>query len=206
MSRRSEDGLRYSLAQEAARIMAEEGMRDFGSAKRKAAQRLGVSPRYRLPSNSEIQEALVGYQRLFLGEAHDDAIARKRGSALQAMHMFRAFSPKLVGPVLAGTADASGAVNLHVFADAPDEVLHLLMGHGIPFEEGARRYRLADGGQAERPVFRFVAGDDHMELTVFDRREVSRPPLSPVDGRPMRRAGAGEVEGLIAEGAALAPP
>jgi hypothetical protein len=37
------DNLRRTLAQEAARIMAEHGVQDFLIAKRKAAERLGVS-------------------------------------------------------------------------------------------------------------------------------------------------------------------
>ena len=37
------DNMRLALAQEAARIMAEHGIRDFLVAKRKAADRLGLS-------------------------------------------------------------------------------------------------------------------------------------------------------------------
>ena len=37
------DNLRRALAQEAARIMAEHGIRDFLVAKRKAAERFGVT-------------------------------------------------------------------------------------------------------------------------------------------------------------------
>jgi hypothetical protein len=197
MSRRSEEGLRVTVAQEAARLMAEEGIRDFGSAKRKAADRLGISPRYRLPTNGEIQDALVAHQRLFLGELHDDTISRKRETALEAIKLFDDFGPKLVGAVLDGTCGEHGEVNLHVFADAPDDIAHALMGFGIPFEDGFRRYRMPDGGQAERSVYRFMAGDERIELTVFDRREVGSSPLSPVDGKPMRRAGLAEVNDLL---------
>ena len=178
-------------------MMAEEGVRGFGAAKRKAAERLGVSPRHRLPTNGEIQEALLAYQRLFMGELHDDTIVRKRETALEAMRLLDDFGARLVGPVLAGTSAESGEVNLHVFAEAPDDVAHALMAFGIPFEDGLRRYRMADGSQSERPVYRFVAGEERVELTVFGRREVSAPPLSPVDGKPMRRAGLSEVEGLL---------
>jgi hypothetical protein len=197
MSRRSEEGLRNTVAQEAARLMADEGVRDFGSAKRKAAERLGVSPRCRLPTNGEIQAALVAHQRLFLGELHDDTILRKRETAMEAMRLLDDFGAKLVGPVLAGTSAEHGEVNLHVFADAPDDIVHALMSFGIPFEDGRRRYRMSDGTQGERPVYRFIAGEERVELTVFDRREVSSPPLSPVDGKPMRRAGMAEVESLL---------
>ena len=54
------DNLRRALAQEAARIMAEHGIRDFLVAKRKAAERFGVTDGGAvLPKNSEIEEALA---------------------------------------------------------------------------------------------------------------------------------------------------
>ena len=58
------ENLRRALAQEAARLMAEHGIRDFLVAKRKAAERLGVIDGVALlPKNSEIESALAEYQR-----------------------------------------------------------------------------------------------------------------------------------------------
>ena len=54
------DNLRRALAQEAARIMAEHGIRDFFIAKRKAAARLGVNDgAVVLPKNTQIETALA---------------------------------------------------------------------------------------------------------------------------------------------------
>ena len=58
---------RQHLAFEAARLMAEGGIRDYHQAKLKAAQRLGIHDDASLPRNCEIDEALRDYQRLFLG-------------------------------------------------------------------------------------------------------------------------------------------
>src|SRR5215470_13191592 len=69
------DNLRRALAQEAARLMAEHGIRDFLVAKRKAAERLGVTDGGALlPKNSEIEEALAAHQRLFGGASHVEAL------------------------------------------------------------------------------------------------------------------------------------
>jgi hypothetical protein len=46
------ENLRRALAQEAARIMAEHGIRDFLTAKRKAADRFGVTDGNVLPRNT----------------------------------------------------------------------------------------------------------------------------------------------------------
>ena len=59
------DNLRRAVAQEAARVMAEHGIQDFRAAKRKAAERFGVTEEGALPSNAEVEESLVAYQRLF---------------------------------------------------------------------------------------------------------------------------------------------
>ena len=63
------ENLRRALAQEAARIMSEHGIRDFLTAKRKAAERFGVTDGSVLPKNTEIEDALAEYQRLFGGDA-----------------------------------------------------------------------------------------------------------------------------------------
>jgi len=51
--------LRLALAQEAARIMSEQGIDDYRLAKRKAAERLGATDIAVLPKNSEIEAALA---------------------------------------------------------------------------------------------------------------------------------------------------
>ena len=63
------ENLRRALAQEAARIMSEHGIRDFLTAKRKAAERFGVTDGSVLPKNIEIEDALA--ERLPPGELAD---------------------------------------------------------------------------------------------------------------------------------------
>ena len=48
------DHLRSAIAQEAARLMAEHGIHDYLTAKRKAAERFGVSDASVLPKNTEV--------------------------------------------------------------------------------------------------------------------------------------------------------
>ena len=58
MSKRSNpraEQLRAALAQEAARIMSEQGIDDYGLAKRKAAERFGATDIAVLPKNTEIE-------------------------------------------------------------------------------------------------------------------------------------------------------
>ncbi|HUM95298.1 MAG TPA: hypothetical protein PLU26_12615 [Candidatus Competibacter sp.] len=200
MTRRDRDHhrLRTLLAQECARLMTEEGIKDFRTAKRKAALRLAVSDRAVLPDNTEIEQAVIEHQRLFHAQQQPAHLRQLRRQALDAMRFLAPFRPKLVGSVLNGTAGLHADIQLHLFADTPSEVLLFLMEHRIPLETAERRLTLNNGNQISLPVFRFKAGDAPLDLTVFATLSEREPPRSPVDGRPLRRAGPGEVEALLA--------
>ena len=73
---------RHRLAHEAARLMAEGGIRDFHQAKLKAASRLGIHDDASLPRNREIEDALREYQRLFAGPEHGVRLRQRREAAL----------------------------------------------------------------------------------------------------------------------------
>src|SRR5437868_11383736 len=133
--------LRRALALEAARIMSEQGIDDFRLAKRKAAERLGATDISVLPKNTEIEAALVERQRLFEADTHSSVLKSARRTALQAMRLLKQFEPRLVGPVLSGTASAHSEINLHLFTDGAETVALHLMEHSIPHEIGERRLR-----------------------------------------------------------------
>ncbi len=59
------DRARKMLAQEAARIIVEQGIQDYRVAKKKAAERLGMTGRGSLPGNPEIEHAVSEHLRLF---------------------------------------------------------------------------------------------------------------------------------------------
>ena len=203
MSRRGnarDSRMRERLIQVAARLMAEEGIRDFYLAKRKAADRLGAPDTRNLPQNREIQAALSDYQRLFGGATQARQLRRLRGIALEAMEFFERFRPRLVGSVLEGTADAHSDINLHVFADTPEEISLFLMEHHIPFEEDWRRFRFSGSDDyVFLPVCRFVADNTRIDLTVFDRLGLRQSPRSRTDGQPMQRANRAALQRLLQE-------
>ena len=135
------ENLRRALAQEAARIMAEHGIRDYLTAKRKAAERFGVTDGNVLPRNTEIEDALAEYQRLFGGSRHDETLAAQRNAALSAMQLLSEFEPRLVGSVLSGTATEHNDIQLHLFAERAESITFRLMGLGIDHEVVERRMR-----------------------------------------------------------------
>jgi len=191
------DQLRRALAQEAARIMSEQGIDDFLLAKRKAAERLSVGDASVLPKNTEIEAALAEHHRLFGADDHQDTLQQLRRTALQAMQLLREFEPRLVGPVLIGTASAHSEINLHLFADQPESVAMRLMEQGIPHEVAERRLRYEPTRVVAYPAFRFVAGRQPIDAVVFPVDGIRQAPASPVDGRPMRRGAVAEVKELL---------
>lgn len=196
---RNTEQLRQHLSVEAARIMADEGVRDFHLAKRKAAGRLNVAERKHLPSNEEIEEALKQHLELFHSERLTQDLGRLRTIAVQAMRFLECFDPRLAGPVLTGLVTASSAIQLHVAADSPEEIGFLLAEHGIPFEETDKHLRFGGERHEVLPVYCFTAGSAPIEIYVFNRQSIREAPLSPVDGKPMERATLGHVERLLAQ-------
>ncbi|HTC16574.1 MAG TPA: hypothetical protein VK695_12305 [Steroidobacteraceae bacterium] len=195
------DNVRRALAQEAARIMAEHGIGDFLVAKRKAAERFGVSDGAALlPKNSEIESALAEYQRLFGGASHLSALLAQRRAALSAMRYLNEFSPRLVGAVLAGTATEHSEVQLHLFAERAESVSLKLLDQRIPHEVTEKRLRFNAEHVRAFPGVRFALDEQSIEATVFPTDGIRQAPVSPVDGRPMRRASALEVEALLQQG------
>ena len=202
MPRRSSprsDNLRRAMAQEAARIMAEHGVHDFLTAKRKAAERYGNPDDASWPRNTEIEAALIEYQRLFAASTHGSTLQRQRQAALTAMRRLTQFEPRLVGPVLTGTATAHSDVQLHLFSDQPELVGLELLDRRVEHEVTERRHRMNAELIRAYPGLRFEVDGEAIEATVFPLDGIRQAPVSPVDGRPMRRADVTELELLLKE-------
>lgn len=190
---------RHRLAHEAARLMAESGIRDFHQAKLKAAARLGILDDASLPRNREIEDALREYQRLFAGQEQAAGLRTRREAALRALEFFAPFEPRLVGPVLEGTADVHAPVALQLYSDDADAVPRFLDEHDIPAEARSRRLRLDPQRQLDAPVWLFSAEDLSFDLTVLPLDVLRQAPLSGVDEKPMRRASLAQLRQLLAE-------
>jgi len=179
-------------------MMAEGGIRDFHQAKLKAASRLGIHDDASLPRNREIEEALREHQRLFVGARQTEALRMRRRAAMHALGFFEPFAPRLVGPVLDGTADDHSAVTLHLHTDDAGAVARFLDDHGIPAEGRMRRLRLDRQRTGDFDVWVFAADGLTFDLTVVPEAVLRQAPLSALDEKPMRRASQAQLERLIA--------
>ena len=124
------------------------------------------------------------------------------------MEMLSPFKPRLVGPVLDGTADANSAVNLHVFADSAESVAHALDLQGLSYKPYERRLKSRRDRAETYAGFEFHHGEAAVQATVFPVDGIRQAPISPIDGKPMKRADEKAVRELLqaAVGAGLGRP
>jgi hypothetical protein len=191
--------LRSEIATEAARFMSEHGIEDYGLAKRKAAERLGVRMNAGfLPSNEQVHARLLERQRIFQQDGSAERLAHLRRIAADVMAVLEVFRPRLVGPVLDGSAIVNSVIELHAFADAPEAVAAALEDRGLRLRDSQRRYRFGKGETEQVPGYDLSLEGEELRVMVFRERGAAHAPLSPVDGKPMRRASRSAVMALLA--------
>jgi hypothetical protein len=176
--------MRRRIAHAAARMLAEDGSLDYGSAKRKAARQLGAPDSGNLPDNQQIEEALRSYQALYQPEATRAQLALLRQTAIEYMGRLADFDPHLTGSVLNGTAGPNADVNLQLFTDQQKDVEFLLMRMSAPYQAGELRTADAPG----RIYPRFVIDDPRaaVDIVVYPVSELRNMKRLQADGSPRR--------------------
>ncbi|WP_306535637.1 nucleotidyltransferase domain-containing protein [Geobacter sp.] len=199
---RRDDRIRHGIAQEAARLMYEEGVREYRDAKRKAARQFGpekaLSLGSHLPSNAEIHGELQRLIGLHEEGVLPERLLRLRLAALRLMEILEPFRPYLVGSVLTGAVTERSDIDLHLFADSHEEVEDFLRGEGIAYEQEVVTIR--HGGEFfEYPHIYLEDEGVVVECTVYPLEDIHRIPKSSITGRPMERATAKKLRKLIAD-------
>jgi hypothetical protein len=192
---RRDSNLRRHIAYLAARLMAEDGVADYATAKWKAARQAGLADANLLPDNNEIEAALREYQGLYQRDDQPAHLRHLREIAVRVMRDFDEFRPALVGPVLSGTAGQYSDVNLQVFTDDPKALTMFLLNRRYRFEEGSRRVRRGDGF-ADVPQVHLQVEDVRVTLTILERDDERSAARPRADDAP-QRARLAEVEALL---------
>jgi hypothetical protein len=156
--------LRQSIASAAARLMAEDGIGDYGQAKRKAAKSMGMGEGEALPSNEEVEAELRAYQALYQDEEQPERLRELRQTALEAMEFLADFRPYLTGAVLDGTAGRYAEIEIEVFADSAKDVEIFLLSRDISYEVAANRHQ---GPDAPETRLRLEWGDAGILLSIY---------------------------------------
>ncbi len=189
---------RSQIAHLAARLMAEDGIEDYGLAKRKAARRAGTPDTRELPTNEEIDLALRTYHEIYHREEHRDRLRELRGIAVRAMRELAQFNPYLTGSVLNGNAGKYADINLQLFTDNVKAVELYLIDRKIPYQTAQDRL-YAGEELCTVPVYTISDDGAEIEITVLTTRELRGPLKTSLEGRNIERAKLQAVETLLAE-------
>ncbi|MDX5408873.1 MAG: hypothetical protein LPJ94_01450 [Thauera sp.] len=126
--------LRREIAALAARMMAEDGISDFGFAKRKAARQLGATDADALPNNTEIEAELRAWQALYQDEEQPERLREMRSAAVQVMRLLEDFRPYLTGGALDGTAGRYSELEIEVFPESTKDIEIFFLNQDFPYE------------------------------------------------------------------------
>ena len=193
---RSRDDTRSAIAAHAARLMVQDGIEDYGLAKRKAAKQLGIPDARRLPNNDEIDAARREYQDIYTADDQHRRVRTLREQAVRAMRDMAAFDPHLTGSVLSGMAGPYATIHLQLFTDNMKAVELFLIDRKIPYNTGQTRLYV---GQDLRvlPIFSLTDENTEIELTVLDTRDLRATLRSSREGRIIERVRLPGLEAML---------
>jgi hypothetical protein len=176
--------MRRRIAHAAARMLAEDGSLDYGSAKRKAARQLGAPDSGNLPDNQQVEDALRSYQAIYQTDETRAQLVLLRQVAIEYMEQLADFDPHLTGSVLNGTAGPHADISLQLFTDHQKDVEFMLMGLPSPYQAGEHRAPDAAG----RVYPRFLVDDPRarVDLVVYPAAELRNMKRLQADGSPRR--------------------
>ena len=205
MARENSDHIRQMIAQQAARLMAEDGINDFAYAKKKAGRQLGVSEASVMPTNAEIEDEIRLYHEIYNAEEQPLELAKLRQAALMTMQLFERFNPHLTGSVLDGSAGKFSQTNIHLFADSAKDVEMFLLNQQIPFESSEKSYRVSDKPSKDKkekvrktaPVFTLETELGLQKLSVFDVDDMRVAVKRVVDGSNAERLDIAGVQAIL---------
>lgn len=192
---RDDDRTRQKIRYEAARIMVEDGVRNYQRAKQKACNRLGVTARRSLPSNLEIEDAVSDQLSLISPLAKQSKHKSYLAAALEMMECFRHFTPYLTGAALSGAITSSRPVELHLFPSTVEEFCEFLVMEGLVHELTDKRMRFAKDKWQVIPVVQFASRGIDFEVQIYLKSNLY-PPLSATDRKPVKRASLKKVRTL----------
>ncbi|MGB8856494.1 MAG: UDP-N-acetylmuramate--alanine ligase [Burkholderiales bacterium] len=189
--------MRSQIAHAAAKLMAEDGVQNYASAKQKAARQLGAEDSQSLPDNKEIDDAIREYQSIFKSESQPEILHMLRERAVILMRELHEFNPHLVGSVLAGTATEHSDINLQLFCDSVKDLEIYFINQNRDYKSGFKRNRLGDK-TVDISTFTLEIDGTQATLSVYATDDLRIVQKFKSDGRVMERARLAQVEALLA--------
>lgn len=188
--------IRREIAALAARMMAEDGISDFGFAKRKAARQLGARDTDALPNNAEIEAELRAWQALYQDDEQAERLFEMRSAAVGVMRLLADFRPYLTGGALDGTAGRYSELEIELYPESAKEVEIFFLNQNLAYEHREPRRPAPNAPEA---ILAFDWDEVPVRLSIYDagaerngRRGQERARLTQVEALLAPRATDGE--------------
>ena len=189
--------LRRRIAWEAARLMYQRQESEYYRAKMKAARQLcrGWIKPADLPSNAEIRDQIQLFARLYEGDQRTAELQKMRLAALAMMRLLARFRPRLIGSVLTGHIRKGSDIDLHVFSDSIESVVHTLDEAGYVFD--VERKQIRKHGEERVYQHIHIAGEHAFELTIYAANLAHYVFKSSITGKAIERMSIAELQQFL---------
>lgn len=178
--------IRLSIANKAAEIIMEEGITDYQYAKKKAVRYLDLDTVDLLPSNDEIDKALLDYRLIFKAELDIELVKTIKTEALRIMNFFESFNPYFVTQLSEGLLPKYPIIQINLFSDNMKEVEYILLNNNIPFETkdfNISEKRTKKQSLKKIPLILIERGNVPVELKIFEPHDQKRNKKNLMDMR-----------------------
>ena len=180
---------RQQICDAAARIIYEDGIRDYQKAKQRACESLHIKSNTFLPTNEEIEHAV--HRRIELFETHHqgsgNALQTNLAIAEDILTILSNYQPRVTQSVFTSMKLKNNPLEIHTFSDSAELVCDELNWRGISSSVVEKRYRYTNSQYVNVPLIVCQLDDCDIEISVFREKELHRPPVCPTNGRVYQR-------------------
>lgn len=160
------------ISELAALIIETEGVKDFLLAKKKAANRLGINNSSHLPTNNEVQQALIDYQNLFYGSEEKQIIQHNAKKCLHALNLLKKFEPYLTGAYAGTHPSTESDIEIILYLDQQEQLVSCLSNQKIPWQLKSVKMKLPQRQIQEYPCYQFYADDTLIKIICLPEHEI----------------------------------
>ena|SRR6056300_1537158 len=130
----SSKNTKLSVANLAAQMIMEEGIKDYFFAKKKAAKSLGLNENVSLPTNLQIDKAIEEFHKIFNQDTNIEFLEHFKDQALSVMDLFKGFKPHLMNELTKGIIPKFPEIKINLFADNIKDIEYVLLNSEISYE------------------------------------------------------------------------
>jgi len=130
----SSKNMKVIVANLAAQMIMEEGIKDYFFAKKKAAKSLGLNENTNLPTNSQIDKAIDDFNKIFNPNIDIEFLQQFKTQALEIMIIFKNFKPHLMNQLSEGIIPKFPEIKINLFADNLKDVEYVLLNSELSYD------------------------------------------------------------------------